>query len=112
MRPTSSAGRRSRGTAVSEKPRHHSGYSAEDTELVRAACLTMAVTLGSYLDDLVIVGGLVPSLLIDARLEAADLESDRHVGTMDLDIGLKLALLDSGRYAEIQRAVASRRLPL
>ena len=40
---------------MNEKPRHRSGYTSEETELVRSACLTVAVTLGAYLDDVVIV---------------------------------------------------------
>lgn len=82
-----------------EKPRHRSGYGAEEFAQVRAACLTVAVTLGAYLDDVCIVGGLVPALLIDTV--RADTEDERHPGTNDLDIGLALALLDNERYAEI-----------
>lgn len=51
---------------MSEKPRHRSGYGQDELEQVKAACLTVAVTLGAYLDDVCIVGGLVPALLIDA----------------------------------------------
>jgi hypothetical protein len=79
-----------------DKPRHRSGYTTEETEQVRAVCLTVAVTLGAYLGDVCIVGGLVPPLLIDgARTD----EDDLHPGTNDLDIGLALALLDDERYA-------------
>ena len=48
------------------------------------------------MDELVVIGGLVPSLLINQE----DLPSgvDSHVGTMDLDIGLTLTLLADGRY--------------
>jgi hypothetical protein len=81
-----------------EKPRHQSGYSAEDLEQVKSACLTVAVTLGAYMDDLCIVGGLVPALLIDAKRPEG---SERHPGTNDLDIGLALGLLDNKRYAEL-----------
>lgn len=42
--------------------------------------------LGDMMDDLVIVGGLVPSLLIDQEALPADVAP--HVGTMDLDVGL------------------------
>jgi len=85
-----------------EKPRHRSGYGAEEFEQVKAACLTVAVTLGAYLDDVRIVGGLVPALLIDTTRADEDEEADeRHPGTNDLDIGLALALLDDERYAEI-----------
>jgi hypothetical protein len=87
-----------------DKPRHRSGYMAEETEQVRAVCLTVAVTLGAYLDDVCIVGGLVPPLLIDtARTDGDDL----HPGTNDLDVGLALALLDDERYAEISRRLRS-----
>lgn len=86
-----------------EKPRHRSGYGTEEFGQVRAACLTLAVTLGAYLDDVCIVGGLVPALLIDTgRGEThGDPDDERHPGTNDLDIGLALALLDDQRYTEI-----------
>ncbi|MDQ3630054.1 MAG: nucleotidyl transferase AbiEii/AbiGii toxin family protein [Actinomycetota bacterium] len=89
--------------APADKPRHRSGYTAEETLQVQSACLTVAVTLGAYLDDLCIVGGLVPSLLIDRQL-GPDPEADAwHPGTNDLDIGLAVALLHDERYAEISR---------
>jgi hypothetical protein len=81
-----------------EKPRHQSGYKGEDLEQVKSACLTVAVTLGAYMDDLCIVGGLVPALLIDTKRSG---DSERHPGTNDLDIGLALGLLDDERYAEV-----------
>jgi nucleotidyltransferase AbiEii toxin of type IV toxin-antitoxin system len=84
-----------------EKPRHRSGYGAEELEQVKAASLTVAVTLGAYLEDVCIVGGLVPALLIDTARGDRDDEGDRHPGTNDLDVGLALAVLDDERYAEI-----------
>lgn len=83
-----------------EKPRHRSGYGQEEFEQVKAACLTVAVTLGAYVEDVCIVGGLVPALLIDSVRHTDD-EDSRHPGTNDLDVGLALALLDDERYAEI-----------
>jgi hypothetical protein len=51
------------------------------------------------MDDLAVVGGLVPTLLIPpADLPAG---AEAHVGTMDLDLGLDLAILDEQRYAGI-----------
>ena len=89
-----------------DKPRHRSGYTAEETEQVKAVCLTVAVTLGAFLDDICIVGGLVPPLLIDTtRTDGAD--DEIHPGTNDLDIGLALALLDDERYAEISSRLRS-----
>ena len=51
------------------------------------------------MDDLVIVGGLVPSLIIDQSDLQAGIEW--HVGTLDLDIGMSLAILDEKHYQEI-----------
>lgn len=84
---------------MSDKPRHRSGYSAEDTALVHSACLTVAVTLGAYLEDLVVVGGMVPALLIDTQREGPS--EQLHPGTNDLDLGLSLGVLDDQRYAAI-----------
>jgi len=51
------------------------------------------------MDNLVIVGGLVPSLIVDHS--ALPDNVDAHVGTMDLDVGLQLVLLDDERYREL-----------
>lgn len=51
------------------------------------------------MDDLVVIGGLVPSLLVDQQRLVKGAEP--HVGTMDLDVGLSVALLDQGRYRTI-----------
>lgn len=82
------------------KPRDRSGYRPEDVEQVKSALLTVAVTLGSYMDDLTIVGGLVPALLIDLQGEAGD---NTHPGTNDLDVALAVGLLDDEQYAEISK---------
>jgi hypothetical protein len=87
---------------MTEKPRRASEYTSEQTDLVRATCLYVATRLGDLMDELVVVGGLVPSLLIDQRTLPDG--TPVHVGTLDLDVGLKLALLDEGRY----RALAGR----
>jgi hypothetical protein len=82
-----------------DKPKRASEYKSEQAELVRATCLYVATKLGDMMDDLVIVGGLVPSLIVD-QYTLSD-AVDPHVGTMDLDVGLKLALLDQGRYRKL-----------
>jgi hypothetical protein len=84
---------------MAEKPRRASEYKSEQVELVRATCLYVATKLGDMMDDLVIVGGLVPSLIIDQQTLPADVAP--HVGTMDLDVGLQIALLNEGRYREL-----------
>ena len=82
-----------------DKPKRVSDCKSEQVELVRATCLYVATKLGDLMDELVVVGGLVPSLLIDH--EALSDDTAAHVGTMDLDIGLTLALLDEGRYRKV-----------
>jgi len=84
---------------MSEKPSFASEYSKEQAELVRQTCLYVATKLGDLLDDLVVVGGLVPSLLIPQ--DSTPKGEDVHVGTMDLDLGLSLALLKADRYEEL-----------
>jgi hypothetical protein len=48
-----------------EKPRTAAGYPPDQAQRVRATCLYLATKLGDLMDDLVVVGGLVPSLLIE-----------------------------------------------
>ncbi len=78
---------------MSPKPRTAAGYPPNQVEQVRATCLYVATRLGDMLDDVVVVGGLVPSLLIDQ----GDAK-EKHVGTLDLDVGLSLAVFDDKRY--------------
>jgi hypothetical protein len=68
-----------------DKPRQSGGYRREETEQVEQACLTLAVTLGALLDRLCIVGGLVPSLLIDHQIGPDPETGEGHSGTNDLD---------------------------
>ncbi len=80
------------------KPPTAAGYNVEQLDQVRSVCLYVATKLADLKDLWVIIGGLVPSLLIDQRrLEAAD----RHVGTLDLDLGLQLGILEEEGYREI-----------
>ena len=83
------------------KPRHISGYRTSETEQVKSACLTVAVTLGALMDDLCIVGGLVPTLLIDLQFGPAPGSGDMHAGTNDLDVGLAIGLLQGQQYSQI-----------
>lgn len=81
---------------MSDKPSTAAGYRNEAVKLVKATCLYLATKLGDLMDEIVIVGGLAPSLIVEQDPLPAGV--DRHVGTMDLDLGLTLALLDHERY--------------
>ncbi len=84
---------------MADKPTTATGYRSEYLALVRATCLYVATKLGDLVDDLVVVGGLVPSLLVDQESRAEGVDS--HIGTMDLDVGLAVALLNQGRYRSL-----------
>jgi hypothetical protein len=84
---------------MNEKPTTSKEYPKEQVELVRSTCLYVATILGDYMEDVVIVGGLVPSLLIDQ--DSLPAETDRHVGTIDLDVGLSLAIFEGKKYEAI-----------
>jgi hypothetical protein len=98
---------------VADKPKTAAEYRPEMVEVVRSTCLQVAVVLGDLMDEVTIVGGLVPTLLVPQggrAGKAASLEGplgttwtgvlgpDLHPGTMDLDVGLSLGILDQKRY--------------
>ena len=68
-------------------------------QLVHAASLYIATKLGDLRDDVVIVGGLVPSLIVPQTQLPPGKSS--HIGTMDVDLGLAVAILDQQRYHEL-----------
>jgi hypothetical protein len=76
-------------------------YSLGQLERVRATSLYVATKLGDLLNDIVVVGGLVPSLIVDQTSLPEGTEV--HSGTHDLDLGLALALLDHERYRAISQ---------
>lgn len=81
------------------KPESGDGYDGDQFGRVRQTCLHIATKLGDLLDEIVVVGGLVPYLLIDQNNLPSGMEP--HAGTMDLDMGLALAILDEQRYREL-----------
>ena len=88
-----------------QKPTTAAGYAPEMVALVRSTCLYLATKLGDLMDEIVVDGGLVPSLLIDQSNLPAD--TDPHTGTMNLDLGLAFALVNEERYAEVTERLAN-----
>ena len=76
-------------------------YGSGQLERVRATCLYVASKLGDLLNDIVVIGGLVPSLIIDQS--ALPDETERHLGTQDLDLGLSVGLLEEERYLTVSQ---------
>jgi hypothetical protein len=66
--------------------------------------LYIATVLGDLVDEFVIVGGLVPTLLV---AQDSLLEGERHPGTLDLDVGLSLSVLEKNRYTELASRLRS-----
>lgn len=76
-----------------------SGYLPEWVEVVRGSCLYLATVLGEFMEnDLTIVGGLVPGLLIDKKPPEG---AETHPGTTDLDVALKNDTGKSRRGSEM-----------
>jgi hypothetical protein len=77
-------------------------YSPGDVALVQAATLSIFRILGTHANELTIVGGFVPYLLIDQ----GGLQEDQvHPGTQDLDLVLQLTLLDGEGYKEVSKCL-------
>ncbi len=91
---------------MTQKPTTASGYQPGTLEAVQQTLLLLATILGDLLDDIVVVGGLVPSLLISKDELPAG--ADAHIGTNDLDLGLALTLLEQERYREISKRLRDR----
>lgn len=81
-----------------QKPQQIAGYDPESTDLSTRACLHLATVLGDYADDIVIVGGLVPYLLVDQSKADQD---QRHCGSKDVDVVFSIAIIDEERYEAI-----------
>ena len=81
---------------MTDKPRTAVDYTPDLTETARETLLYIATTLGDLSDQIVLVGGLVPSLIVPEKPGVPP-----HVGTMDVDLALSLGLLNSQRYTEV-----------
>ena len=93
---------------MASKPQNIYGYDRSQVQKVLQTCLYLATKLGDLLDEIVLVGGLVPYLLVDQEDLPMGLES--HSGTMDLDLGFALAMLDQERYRELASTFAGCRI--
>lgn len=78
------------------KPDTAAAYTRIDLERARETCLFVATKIGDLLDEVVIVGGLVPPLLIEQDSLPGRIEP--FPGTKDVDLGLARALLTEKRY--------------
>jgi hypothetical protein len=73
-------------------------YDDRTTTAVKRALVEIGQLLGSYQGQFAVVGGLVPSLLIEN-------EEMGHVGTADIDLGLDPYALRDGEYAKLVKTL-------
>ena len=78
----------------------------EAFDLVKSTCLTVRKALGSWMtDNLVVVGGLVPSLIIDQNALPPGVLP--HPGTVDLDLGMPVATLEDTESPSLEDRLSS-----
>ncbi|HSA34568.1 MAG TPA: hypothetical protein P5077_12650 [bacterium] len=81
------------------KPQTAAGYSVHQTELAERVLLEVWSRLGEYREHLVLVGGLAPRYIVDQAKAKAIGAS--HCGTMDVDLGISIAVADLKIYRSI-----------
>jgi hypothetical protein len=86
--------------------RVESSYSRPIVEASRSALLELSLTLRSYADALVLVGGWVPYFLLrDHRAFDSDFE---HVGSIDIDLVVDPDKIGADEYATIIELITNR----
>jgi hypothetical protein len=83
------------------KPQREAHYSRERTELAERVLLEAWSRLGDYRQHLVLIGGLVPRY-ITVQSAVSQSQVPRHCGTMDVDLGVSLAVRDLRTYKSIR----------
>ena len=76
-------------------------YSADLVEAAYSVLLELVHLLGEYRDDIVVVGGWVPQLILPAN-------PLKHVGSIDVDLAFNRRNLHEAGYATIQKLLLSR----
>ena len=77
-------------------------YSSELVEAAHSVLLELVHLLGEYHDDIVVVGGWVPQLILPAK-------PLKHVGSIDVDLAFNHSNLQEAGYATIQALLLSLR---
>jgi len=76
-------------------------YTAEGVEAARSVLIELVHLLGEYKDDIVLIGGWIPEVLLPHS-------SGAHVGSMDVDLALNHLKLQDAGYKMIQDLLKSR----
>ncbi len=76
-------------------------YDTQQVEAAHSVMLELVHLLGEYRDDIVVVGGWVPALLIPQ-------DQVRHIGSMDVDLALNHKTLRDPGYKTIRKLLLDR----
>jgi hypothetical protein len=88
------------------KPQRATEYSSERTELAEKVLLEVWSRLGDYREHLVLIGGLVPRY-ITTQTNAKGTSILQHCGTMDVDLGVSLAVSNLETYKSIRETLTA-----
>ena len=76
-------------------------YTVEGVEAARSVLIELVHLLGEYKDDIVLIGGWIPEVLLPPR-------SGPHVGSLDVDIALNHLKIREEGYKRIQDLLRRR----
>ena len=76
------------------EPQSAADYEERTTAAAKSVLIEIAQILGSFRGKFVVIGGAVPWLLLDN-------DEMRHVGTLDVDLGVHAEALGDGEYARL-----------
>lgn len=76
-------------------------YTAEAVEAAKSVLIELTHLLGEYRDNIVLIGGWVPELLIPQRFHP-------HVGSIDIDLALNHLKIQEEGYKLIEELLSSR----
>ena len=85
------------------KPQTAKSYRSDQTELAEQVLLEVWSKLGEFHEHLVLVGGLVPRYLIPQ-----DSTPTPHTGTMDVDLGISVAVKTMETYESIRETLVEK----
>jgi hypothetical protein len=76
-------------------------YSADAVAAAKSVLVELVQVLGEFREQIVVVGGWVPGLLLTEAREP-------HIGTLDIDLALDFQHLPDASYATLLKALTSR----
>jgi hypothetical protein len=76
-------------------------YGAQAVAAAKSVLVELVQVLGEFRDQIVVVGGWVPGLLLAKAPEP-------HIGTLDIDLALDFRRLPEASYATLLKALTSR----